>query len=71
MSKPRNKPSIVLPACMALAAIGTAPFAFSSSAPSYWLGIPAWLWSSFGCTALLSFLTAFWMLRYWPEDDDE
>ena len=68
---PPARKSVLLPVLMALAALGTAPFAFVGREPFNVLGIPLWLWSSFGCTVLLAGLTSWWMLRAWPDDDDE
>lgn len=58
--------------CLAMvtAVLATVPFAFVGRAPASWLGLPLWLWSSFGATAVLSGLTAWGILRYWRDDDD-
>ncbi len=67
--EPRGHP--VYMALLALAALGTVPFAFAgretASAP---LGLPLWIWSSAGFTLLLSTLIVWGLLRYWRDDDE-
>lgn len=64
--EPRKHPLFLI--LLALAALGTVPIAFVGRQPTPFLGLPLWLWSSIGSTVLLSFLTAWGVLRYWNDD---
>ena len=67
--EPRRHPLYML--VLALCAFGTAPFLFIGTRPIVVLGLPLWLWSSIGLTVALSLLTAWGILRYWRDDDDD
>lgn len=54
---------------LALAILGSVPFAFIGRTPPAVWGLPLWLLSSMVFTALLSFLTAWGIMRYWKDDD--
>lgn len=54
---------------VALAILGSVPFAFVGRTPAPVFGLPLWLVSSMIFTALLSFLTAWGIMRYWKDDD--
>lgn len=47
----------------------TAPFPFIGRETVLVLGLPLWLWWSFGFTAALSGLTAWGLLRLWRDED--
>ena len=54
---------------LALACLASVPVFFVSPSPAVWLGLPIWLWWSFGWTVVLSLLTAWGLLRYWKDDE--
>jgi hypothetical protein len=57
--------------CLALAILGSVPFAFVGRAPTPVLGLPVWLWSSIFFTVALAVLTAWGFVRYWKDDADD
>ena len=66
MDEPRRHRSYL--AAVAITAILTCPLPFIGSTTRYLLGLPLWLWWSFGMTATLSALVAWGVLRLWRED---
>ena len=64
--EPRKHP--VFLTLLALAALGTVPFAFLGAGATTLFGLPTWLWSSIAFTFALSVLTAWGILRYWKDD---
>lgn len=50
-------------------AIGAVPFWFIGRPEVFWLGIPVWLWSSFGFTAATAGITAYGIHRLWRGED--
>ena len=56
---------------VAMAALGTVPFLFVGREYRVVVGLPLWLWSSLLFTVLLSVLTAWGILRYWKDADDD
>ncbi len=56
---------------LVVAGFATVPVFFVGDSPAFWLGLPVWLWSSLGWTAVLAVLTAWGLLRYWKDDDLE
>ena len=50
---------------LGLVALLTAPFPFIGSEPSFFVGLPLWLWWSIGMTVLLAALTSWGFFRYW------
>ena len=48
----------------------TAPFPFIGRETVMVWGLPAWLWWSFGWTAVFSCLIAWGVLRFWRDVDD-
>lgn len=67
--EPRKHPLYL--ALLALTALGTVPFVFLGRASRVTLGLPAWLWWSFGFTVALTVVTAWGILSYWGVDEDE
>ncbi len=67
--EPRRHPVFMI--LLALTALAIVPLPFINPQPTLWLGIPLWLWWSFGWTFVLSCLTAWGILRYWRDDDLE
>ncbi len=57
--------------CVGLVILATAPTPFIGRDTVLMMGLPLWLWWSFGFTAALSGLTAYGMLRFWRDDSDE
>ena len=55
---------------LALVALGTVPLPFLGRETVFLLGLPAWLWWSFGMTAAFAGLTSWGILRYWHTDDE-
>ncbi len=67
--EPRKHPLYL--ALLALTALGSVPFAFVGRTPRVVLGLPVWLWWSFGFTVALTVVTAWGILSFWRVDDDE
>ncbi|MCZ6726163.1 MAG: hypothetical protein O7A98_02270 [Acidobacteria bacterium] len=66
--EPRKHPVYMV--LLGLVALGSVPLWFVGAAPTDWLGLPVWLWSSIGFTLALSGMIAWGILRYWRDDDD-
>ena len=66
MDEPRRHPRYLI--LLAVAAIGTVPFAFIHAPAALVFGLPLWLWSSIGFTVALAGLTVWGILRYWKDD---
>lgn len=58
-------------ALLTLTALGSVPFAFVGRTSRVALGLPVWLWWSFGFTVALTGVTAWGILSFWRVDDDE
>jgi len=69
IDEPRRHPWYM--AALALNALAIIPLPFIGPEPSFWLGLPLWLWWSFAWTVSLSCLTAWGILRYWRDDELE
>ena len=69
MDEPRRHPRYLI--LLAVAAVGTVPFAFIRTPPMTILGLPLWLWSSMVFTTVLAGLTVWGILRYWKDDSGD
>ncbi|MCB1032503.1 MAG: DUF3311 domain-containing protein [Acidobacteria bacterium] len=69
MDEPRRHPRYLL--LLGLVALATVPLPFIGSEPTILLGVPLWLWWSFGWTVALSLLTAWGLRRYWHDDEED
>ena len=56
---------------LALSALATVPFLTAGGSSSFMWGLPTWLWLSLAATCLFAGLTAYGILRYWRDDDNE
>ncbi len=54
---------------LASAAVATAPFPFVGRQTVMVAGLPLWLWWSLFFTAVFAGLTAWGILRLWPDED--
>ncbi len=57
--------------CLAAVCIAAVPLPFIGPEPTIVAGLPLWLWWSLGWTIVLSGLTAFGILRYWKDEEDD
>lgn len=67
--EPRRHP--VFMTCLAAVCLAAVPLPFIGPGPILVGGLPLWLWWSLGWTTILSGLTAFGILRYWKDPDDD
>ncbi len=67
MDEPKNHPIFLI--LLAVVALGTVPFLFVGSDPTFLFGIPLWLWSSILFTVALSAVTAFGIMFFWKDRD--